>query len=90
MRHAGGPLGDVKIKCSGKTGGIFPTLFRSASDRILLCRRLPINNSSARVDDLGRNLLGLYHDGPEAIAFVSDDGDVLSANDAFLDMIDVT
>jgi hypothetical protein len=41
------------------------------------------------VDDLGRNLLGLCHDGPEAIVFVSDGGDVLSANDAFLDMIDV-
>ena len=79
----------VEVRGSGETIGISPTMFRAAGDRILLCRLLPINDSSARVDDLGRNLLGLYHDGPEAIAFVSDGGDVLSANDAFLDMIDV-
>lgn len=79
----------VDIRGSGKTVGIFPTMFRAAGDRILLCRLVPIDDSFAQVDDLGRNMQGLYHDGPEAIAFVSDGGDVLSANDAFLDMIDV-
>ena len=77
------------IKGSGKTIAISPTMFRAAGDRILLCRLLPTDDSTARVDDLSRNMQGLYQDGPEAIAFVSDGGDVLSANDAFLDMIDV-
>lgn len=77
------------IRGSGKTIGIYPTLFRAAGDRILLCRLVPTDDSTAREDDLSRNMQGLYHDGPEAIAFVSDGGDVLSANDAFLDMIDV-
>jgi transcriptional regulator PpsR len=77
------------IRGSGKTIGIYPTLFRAAGDRILLCRLVPSDDSNAREDDLSRNMQGLYHDGPEAIAFVSDGGDVLSANDAFLDMIDV-
>jgi transcriptional regulator PpsR len=64
-------------------------LFRAAGERILLCRLVPSDETTARIDDLGRNMLGLYNDGPEAIAFVSSGADILSANDAFLDMIDV-
>jgi PAS domain S-box-containing protein len=64
-------------------------MFRAAGDRILLCRLVPIDDSFAQVDDLSRNMQGLYQDGPEAIVFVSDSGDVLSANDAFLEMINV-
>lgn len=79
----------ANIRGSGEAVEIFPTLFRAAGERILLCRLLPIDDQKVRVDDLGHNLQGLYQDGPEAIAFVSSVGDVLSANDAFLDLIDV-
>lgn len=80
---------EVVIKGTGQAISIAPTLFRAAGERFLLCRLLPANDLKPRVDDLERNLLGLYNDGPEAIAFVSDGGDILSANEAFLDMIDV-
>jgi len=80
---------DVVMKGSGEAIALAPTLFRAAGDRILLCRLLPAGNMTPRIDDLGRNMLGLYNDGPEAIAFVSDGGDILSANEAFLDLIDV-
>lgn len=80
---------DVTIKGTSQPISLAPTLFRAAGDRILMCRLLPASNSEPRIDDLGRNMLGLYSDGPEAIAFVSDGGDILSANEAFLDLIDV-
>ena len=77
------------IRGSGASVKILPTLFRAAGDRILLCRLIPADAVGVPSDDLSKNMQGLYNDGPEAIAFVSDAGDVLSANDAFLDMIDV-
>ncbi|MGJ8621794.1 MAG: transcriptional regulator PpsR [Yoonia sp.] len=79
----------VAIRGNGRTVGIYPTMFRAAGERVILCRLLPSDETEVRVNDLSRNLQGLYQDGPEAIAFVSDTGDVLSANDAFLDLIDV-
>ena len=68
---------------------IHPTLFRAAGDRVLLCRLIPADGRQSKTDNLTQNVQGLYHEGPEAIVFVSEAGDVLSANDAFLDMIDV-
>ena len=77
------------LRGNGITVTIFPTLFRAAGERILLCRLIPKDDSKARSDDLSRNLQALYADGPEAMVFTSEVGDVLSANDAFLDLIDV-
>ena len=80
---------EADLRGSGIRVHVFPTLFRAAGERILLCRLVPADDSKARSDDLGRNVLGLYNNGPEAIVFASQNGDVLSANDAFLDLIDV-
>jgi transcriptional regulator PpsR len=79
----------AELRGSGTNVEVFPTLFRAAGERILLCRLVPGDDSTARSDDLSRNLQSLYNDGPEAIVFASESGDVLSANDAFLDLIDV-
>jgi transcriptional regulator PpsR len=79
----------VEFRGAGTAIEIVPTLFRAAGDRLLLCRLLPAGDTGRRSDDLTQNMQGLYHDGPEAMVFVSDAGDVLSANDAFLDLIDV-
>jgi transcriptional regulator PpsR len=68
---------------------IHPSLYRAAGDRMLLCRLVPAGERNARDDDLRRNVLELYQDGPEAIVFVSDSADILSANDAFLDLLHV-
>ncbi|MDP5360525.1 MAG: transcriptional regulator PpsR, partial [Paracoccaceae bacterium] len=78
----------ANLRGNGMMVDVFPTLFRAAGERILLCRLVPIDASKAKSDDLGKNLQGLYLDGPEAIVFASESGDVLSANDAFLDLID--
>ena len=77
------------LRGSGTKVQVIPTLFRAAGERILLCRLVPQDDSKARSDDLSRNLQALYADGPEAMIFTSESGEVLSTNDAFLDLIDV-
>ncbi len=68
---------------------IIPTLFRAAGERILLCRIASTDGTAAQADDLGRNVRDLYLNGPEAIVFSTESGEILSANDAFLDLIDM-
>ena len=77
------------LRGSGTAVDVIPTLFRAAGERILLCRIKPTDATLTQTDDLTHNLKTLYNDGPEAIVFSSESGDVLSANDAFLDLIDV-
>ncbi|MEL7180150.1 MAG: transcriptional regulator PpsR [Pseudomonadota bacterium] len=79
----------AELRGNGGTVEVFPTLFRAAGERILLCRLVPENQSHGSADTLNQNLVGLYADGPDPMVFTSDVGDVLSANDAFLDLIDV-
>jgi transcriptional regulator PpsR len=81
----------MKIELRGKSKMVqlAPTLFRAAGERILLCRIVPDDDKSLKADNLARNMQDLYLSGPEAIVFASENGDVLSANDAFLDLIDV-
>ncbi|MBQ1203913.1 MAG: transcriptional regulator PpsR [Loktanella sp.] len=81
----------IKIELRGKSQlvQIAPTLFRAAGERILLCRIIPTDETTLNADNLARNMQDLYLSGPEAIVFASENGDVLSANDAFLDLIDV-
>lgn len=79
----------VELRGKGKTVQLAPTLFRAAGERILLCRFIPNDEHSQKADNLARNMQDLYLSGPEAIVFAAENGDVLSANDAFLDLIDV-
>ncbi len=79
----------AELRGNGGTVEVFPTLFRAAGERILLCRLVPENQSNGSADTLNQNLVRLYADGPDPMVFTSDVGDVLSANDAFLDLIDV-
>ncbi len=80
---------DAALRGNNAPIDIFPTLFRAAGERILLCRLVPVDDRKAASDDLSQNLKSLYHNGPEAMIFTSETGEVLSANDAFLDFIDV-
>lgn len=79
----------IDLRGKGKTVQLAPTLFRAAGERILLCRFIPNDEHSQKADNLARNMQDLYLSGPEAIVFAAENGDVLSANDAFLDLIDV-
>ncbi|MBE0412815.1 transcriptional regulator PpsR [Yoonia sp.] len=79
----------TELRGKGQAVTIKPTLFRAAGERTLLCRIVTPDDGDAAADDLNRNMRDFYHNAPEAIVFASDNGDVLSANDAFMEMIDV-
>lgn len=79
----------TEVRSTGQSVDIIPTLFRAAGERVLLCRIVPVDKTTAAADDLASNMQSLYALGPEAIAFALANGQVLSANDAFLDLIDV-
>ncbi|MEO1641586.1 MAG: transcriptional regulator PpsR [Pseudomonadota bacterium] len=68
---------------------VYPTLFRAAGERVLLCRLITRDATHDTNDELTRSLGALYREGPEAMVFVSESGDILSANEAFLDLVDV-
>ena len=79
----------ASIAGTGTSVEVHPVLYRAAGERMMLCRLRTTGKDNARTDDLQRNVLGLYQSGPEAMVFVSDDGEILSANDAFLDLVEV-
>lgn len=79
----------ARLPDKGRRLEIHPALFRAAGERMLLCRLLSAGEEGSRDNDLRRNVLALFHDGPEAIIFASETGDILSANDAFLDILHV-
>jgi transcriptional regulator PpsR len=80
----------VQLRRSGEMVRLIPTPFRAAGERLLLCRIETEEAGEAQADSLGSNLSALYHQGPEAIVFADEDGRILSANEAFLDLIDAS
>ncbi len=66
---------------------IYPTMFRIAGERILLCRISSHSENTGPVDALSAQLRGLYDTGPEGVLFVDKGGQILSSNEGFLDLI---
>ncbi|MEM8824823.1 MAG: transcriptional regulator PpsR [Pseudomonadota bacterium] len=66
---------------------IVPQLFRNAGERVLLCRILPGDDLSADSAAAAR-LADLYHQMPDAVAFVDDQGRLMDVNEAFLSLAD--
>jgi transcriptional regulator PpsR len=79
----------LQLARSGETVRVTPTLFRAAGERVLLCRIEAEGASSVTGDSLSHNLNGLYIFGPDAIVFADEQGIILSANESFLNLIDV-
>jgi transcriptional regulator PpsR len=78
----------LQLARSGEAVRVTPTLFRAAGERLLLCRIETDSTTSAAPDSLSHNLGSLYVLGPDAIVFADDQGVILSANEAFLNLID--
>jgi transcriptional regulator PpsR len=74
---------------SGEAVRVMPNLFRAAGERLLLCRIESEGASEATTDSLSQNLGSLFVLGPDAIVFADEQGLILSANEAFLNLIDV-
>jgi transcriptional regulator PpsR len=69
---------------------VYPTVFRAAGERLLLCRLEPAGGLRLVHDDLTENLLRLFHDGADAIVFTDSAGIIRAANEAFLNLTDST
>lgn len=63
-----------------------PTFFRAAGNRMMLCRLEPQITAEAGRDELVQSLSEFYRSGPEAIVFTNRAGDVVAANDTFLQL----
>ena len=72
---------------SGNMVQVYPYAFRSAGERLLYCRLDVQASKSFSQDELSRNLLSLYQNGPDAIIFAQSNGVIEAANDGFLDLI---
>ena len=77
----------VDLKGREQTVLLRPTIFRAAGERILLCHIETRETVEPSGDSLDQNLRGLYAQGPDSIVFAGADGDILSANDSFLNLI---
>ena len=77
------------MRKSGALVAISPTLFRAAGEPLLLCRIAVEAQDTAQADRLTLHLNALYLHSPDAIVFVDEAGLILSANEGFLDLIDV-
>lgn len=73
---------------TGEAVRVTSTLFRAAGERLVLCRIEADGGVAAAQDSLAHNLGGLYVLGPDAIVFADEGGTILSANEAFLNLID--
>ena len=76
------------LRGTGMRIELCPVLFRAAGERVLMCRICVAEGGLERADMLSYNLRGLYSASTDAIAFTSEDGAILSANDGFLVLID--
>ncbi len=68
---------------------IYPTVFRAAGQKSLLCRLESAEHSEPVAEELGINLHALYDKGLEAVVFTDPRGVIRNANEAFLNLCDV-
>lgn len=66
---------------------LHPTLFRASGDRIMLCRIAPVQDAKTPQDHLVEYLRNLFQKGSDGIVFTDANGQVVSANEGFLDLI---
>ncbi|MCF2871556.1 transcriptional regulator PpsR [Octadecabacter sp. G9-8] len=80
----------AQTRKGGKNVHLYPILFRASGERMLLCRIDQNAGENAMSDALPRNLNGLFEQGADAIAFTDAEGAIVSVNEAFLELTDVT
>lgn len=67
-----------------------PTMFRTAGERVILCRLSAKTDHDAGSDVLTQSLMGLFNSGGDAIVFTNRDGQITAANEAFLGLTDAS
>ena len=76
----------VQTRKSRKAVRLYPTLFRAAGERIILCRIDQADSGAGANSNLPHNLNGLFEQGADAIAFTDVNGSLVSVNEAFLEL----
>ena len=74
----------------GRSYRLNPTLFRGATSQMLLCKMEPEDSSLEPMDQLATHLVSFFHKGVDPIVFVNMSGQILSANEAFVSIANVT
>jgi transcriptional regulator PpsR len=80
----------MTLKAPARIVSLHPVLFRTGGDQAMLCRITAAAPEALKSDSLQSNLTGLYERGADAIVFANATGVILSANEAFLNLADVT
>jgi transcriptional regulator PpsR len=80
----------AKSAHGGRSYRLNPTLFRGATSQMLLCKMEPEDSSLEPVDQLATHLVSFFQKGVDPIVFVSMSGQILSANEAFVSVANVT
>lgn len=79
---------DLQTKRGRRNVRVVPRLFRAAGERLLLCRLDLAQSPDGAGDLLTENLSGLFQEGVDAILFTNAQGDILTANESFLNLVD--
>ena len=74
----------------GRSYRLNPTLFRGATSQMLLCKMEPEHSSLEPMDQLATHLVSFFHKGVDPIVFMNMSGQILSANEAFVSVANVT
>jgi transcriptional regulator PpsR len=80
----------LRARSPGRTVIMHPVLFRSGGDQSMLCRVVASAPEPLKSTSLQDSLTGLYERSSDAIVFVNAAGIILSANEGFLNLADVT
>ena len=80
----------AKSAQGGRSYRIDATLFRGTSSQMLLCKIEPEESTQEPVDQLATHLVSFFHKGVDPIVFVNMSGQILSVNEAFVSLANVT
>ena len=81
---------EVELKASQRQLLLSSRLFRAAGEQLIFVRMSDPELGSAADGKLVDNLRQLFYRGPDAIVFTDRDGTILSANETFLNLTDVS
>lgn len=81
---------DAHLSKDSRALSLMPTLFRSTGGQVLLCKMKASDAQGSSADQLQSHLVNLFQNGTDSIVFVNAAGYILSSNDAFLKVADIT
>ncbi|WP_232622834.1 transcriptional regulator PpsR [Pseudorhodobacter sp. MZDSW-24AT] len=87
VAESGGPI-ELSAHRSQRRLLVTPTMFRAAGERLLMCQIDQADSLSPQGDELTANLARLYQEGVDGIVFADAEGNIVSANEAFLNLTD--